>query len=107
MQGLRRGVAAIIQRAAEKPRSARLRLVGSIGKDTKGPTKAFLEFGWLLARLPERDQRLVGVDKVLLFVRSINQAEREAIEIELEEVYGANGLTEDWSKVKRVMPTAR
>ena len=41
-------------------------------------------------------------DKVLLFVRSIDQAEREAIGIELEEDEGANGLTEDWSKVGRV-----
>ena len=47
-------------------------------------------------------QRLVGVDKVLLFVRSIDRAEREVIGIELEEDDGANGLTEDWSKVGRV-----
>ena len=38
---------------------------------------------------------LLGSDKVLLFVRSIDQAEREAIRIELEEDNGANGLTED------------
>ena len=44
----------------------------------------------------------MGEDKVLLFVRLIDQVEREAIEIELEEVYGANGLTEDWLKVGRV-----
>ena len=44
----------------------------------------------------------MGVDKVLLFVRSINQAEREAIEIELKEDHVANGLTEDWSEVERV-----
>ena len=44
----------------------------------------------------------MGEDKVLLFVRSIDQAEREAIRIELEENDGANGLTEEWSKVGRV-----
>ena len=44
----------------------------------------------------------MGVDKVLLFVRSIDRAEREAIRIELEEYDGANGLTEDWAKVGRV-----
>ena len=38
----------------------------------------------------------------MLFVRSIDRAEREAIGIELEEDDGANGLTEDWSKVGRV-----
>ena len=41
-------------------------------------------------------------DKVLLFVRSIDRAELEAIGIELEEDDGANGLTKDWSKVKRI-----
>ena len=49
-----------------------------------------------------REQRLVGADKVLLFVRSIDHAEREVIGIELEEDDGVNGLTEDWSKVGRV-----
>ena len=44
----------------------------------------------------------MGADKVLLFVRSIDRAEREAIGIELEEDDGANGLTEDWLKVRRV-----
>ena len=43
---------------------------------------------------------MVGVDKVLLFVRSIDWAEREAIGIELEEDDGANGLTEDWSELQ-------
>ena len=38
----------------------------------------------------------------MLFVRSIDRVEREAIGIELEEDDGANGLTEDWSKVERV-----
>ena len=47
-----------------------------------------------------REQRLVGADKVLLFVRSIDHAEREVIGIELEEDDGVNGLTEDWSKVR-------
>ena len=44
----------------------------------------------------------MGADKVLLFVGSIDQVEREVIGIELEEDDGANGLTEDWSKVGRV-----
>ena len=44
----------------------------------------------------------MGADKVLLFVRSVDLEEREAIGIELEEDEGANGLTEDWSKVDRV-----
>ena len=41
-------------------------------------------------------------NKVLLFVRSIDLAEREAFGIEFKEDDGANGLTEDWSKVGRV-----
>ena len=42
------------------------------------------------------------VDKVLIFVRSINHAERKASGIELVEDYGANGLIEDRSKVERI-----
>ena len=71
-------------------------------KTYRGATKAFREFGRRFARLPEREQRLVGADKVLLFVRSIERAEREAIRIELEDDDGANGLTGDWSEVERV-----
>ena len=44
----------------------------------------------------------MGAGKVLLFIRSIDLAEREAIRIELEQDDGANGLTEDWSKVGKV-----
>ena len=44
----------------------------------------------------------MGADKVLLFFKSIDQAKREIIGIEHEEDDGANGLTEDWSKVRRV-----
>ena len=44
----------------------------------------------------------MGADKVLLFVASIDRAEREAIGIALEDDGIANGLTEDWSKVERV-----
>ena len=71
-------------------------------KTHRGATKAFLEFVWCFARLLEREQRLVGADNVLLFVRSIDCAEREVIRIELEEDNKENGLTKDWSKVERV-----
>ena len=71
-------------------------------KTHSGVTKAFQDFGRRFTRLPEREQRLVGADKVLLFVRSIDRAEREVIGIEHEEDDRANGLTEDWSKVGRV-----
>ena len=39
-------------------------------------TQAFLEFKRCFAELSEREQGLVGVDKVLMFVRSIDQKER-------------------------------
>ena len=45
-------------------------------KTHHGAVKAFQEFGRRFARLPVREQRLVGADKVLLFVRSIDRAER-------------------------------
>jgi hypothetical protein len=68
----------------------------------RGAAKTFEEFGRRFARLLEREQRLVGADEVRLFVRSIDQANREAIGIELEEDDGADGLTEVWSNVGRV-----
>ena len=64
--------------------------------------QTFLEFERRYAQLSERDQRLVGVDKVLLFVKSINRKEREAIGVQLEDDDGANGLMEDWAQVRRV-----
>ena len=64
--------------------------------------KAFLEFERRLARLLEREQTLVRVDKVLLFVKSIDRRERMAIGLELEDDDGANGLIEAWSKDERV-----
>ena len=42
------------------------------------------------------------MDKVIMFIRLINWKERMAIGIELEDDDGANGLTQDWAKVKRV-----
>ena len=63
---------------------------------------AFVEFECRFAQLSERDQRLVGVEKVLMFVKSIDRKERKAIGIRLEDDDGANGLTEDWTKVERV-----
>ena len=63
---------------------------------------AFLEFECRFAQLTGLDQRLVGVDKVLLFVKSIDRRERNAIGIHLEDDDGANGLTENWAEVERV-----
>ena len=71
-------------------------------KTHRGANKAFLEFRRRFVRVLKREQRLVGMDKFLLFVRSIDHAKQEVIGIELEEEDGANGLTEDWLKVKRV-----
>ena len=42
----------------------------------------------------------MGVDKVLLFVKSIDRRERMSIGHKLEEDDCANGLIEDWKKVK-------
>ena len=44
----------------------------------------------------------MGVEIVLLFIRSIDKVEREAIRIELEDYDGLNGLAEDWSEIERV-----
>ena len=42
------------------------------------------------------------MDKVLMFVRSIDWKERLAIGIKLKDKDGGNGLTEDWAEVERV-----
>ena len=63
---------------------------------------AFVEFECRFAHLTELDRRLVEVDKVLLFVKSIDRRERNAIGIHLEDDDGANGLTENWAEVERV-----
>ena len=57
--------------------------------------KAFLEFERRFAQLPELEQRLVRVDNVLLFVKSIDLKERMANGIELEVDDRANVLTKD------------
>ena len=71
-------------------------------KTHRSATQSFLEFEHRFAQLSKREQRSVGEDKVLMFVRSINRKERMDIGIELEDDDGANGLTEDWAKVERV-----
>ena len=71
-------------------------------KTHQGATQAFVDFEHHFSQLSEREQRLVGVDKVLMFVKSIDRMERMAIGLKLEEDDGANGLIEDWSKVESV-----
>ena len=71
-------------------------------KTHRSATQSFLEFEHRFAQLSKREQRSMGVDKVLLFVRSIDRKERMDIGIELEDDDGENGLTEDWAEVERV-----
>ena len=71
-------------------------------KNHQSAMHAFVEFECCFAQLSKLDQRLVGDDKVLMFVKSINRSERNAIGIQLEDYDGANGLTKDWTKVERV-----
>ena len=54
-----------------------------------------MEFERRFAQLPELEQRLVRVDNVLLFVKSIDLKERMANGIELEVDDRANVLTKD------------
>ena len=63
---------------------------------------AFREFEHRFAQLSDRDQRLVEADKVLLFLKSVNEKGRMAILPELEDDEGKYGLTEDWNEVERV-----
>ena len=63
---------------------------------------ALIEFECRFAQRLEQDQRLVGLDKVLMFVKSIDLKERKATRIQLEDDDGANALTENWAYVERV-----
>ena len=76
--------------------------MGGIGEDPPNCKQAFLEFDHRFARLSEWEQRLVGEDKVLMLVRSIDRKERMDIGIKLEDKDDANGLIEDWAEVERV-----
>ena len=61
-------------------------------KNHQGATQAFLDFEHRFSQLSEREQRLVGVDKVLMFVKSVDRRETMAIGLKLEDDDGANGL---------------
>ena len=71
-------------------------------KTHQGTMQAFLDFESHFSQISEREQRFVGVDKVLMFVKSIDRRERMAIGLKFEEDDSANGLIEDWSKVGSV-----
>ena len=74
--------------------------MGVIDEDPSKCIRAFAELECRFAQITELDRRLVGVDKVFLFVKSIDRMERKAIGIHLEDDDGAYGLTENWAKVK-------
>ena len=74
----------------------------SLTKTHESVVHAFIEFECHFVQLSEWDQGLVGLDKVLLFVKLIDRKERKSIGIQLDDDDGANGLTEDWDEVKRI-----
>ena len=61
----------------------------------------FLEFEFHFAQLLEQDQRLVGMNKVLLFLKYVDQEERMKFDIQLEDNDVANHLIKDWEDVRR------
>ena len=71
-------------------------------KPPRSAMDAFQEFDLRFSQLSDRDQESVGADKVLLFLKSINEKGRIAILPELEDDEGAYGLIEDWNEVERV-----
>ena len=64
--------------------------------------KAFREFEHRFVQLSDRDRRLVGADKVLLFFKLVDEKGRMTILSELEDDEGAYGLTQDWNEVERL-----
>ena len=80
MGGLQRGtVGGIRLREAEGTRSTQVSPVGGIGKEPSKRTEVFMEFERHFARLLGREQRLVGVDKVRMFLKSVDRDERMKI----------------------------
>ena len=71
-------------------------------KAPRSAMEAFREFDHRFSQLSDRDQESVGADKVLLFLKSVNEKGRMAILPDLEDDEGAYGLTEDWSEVEWV-----
>ena len=74
----------------------------ALAKIHQSEAQAFLEFKHRFSQFLEREQQFVRVDKVLMFVRSIDRKESMDIGIKLEDDDGANGLSEDWAEVERV-----
>ena len=68
-------------------------------KAPRSAMKAFRDFEHDFAQLSDRDRKSVGVDKVLLFLKSVNEKGRMAILSDLEDDEGAYGLHEDWNEV--------
>jgi hypothetical protein len=71
-------------------------------KAPRSATEAFREFDHPFSQLSDRDQQLVGANKVLLFLKSVNKKGRMAILPDLEDDEGAYGLTEEWNEVEWV-----
>ena len=69
-------------------------------KAPRSKMEAFWEFDYRFSQLTDRDQELVGADKVPLFLKSVNEKGRMAIFPDLENNEGAYGLTEDWNEVE-------
>ena len=65
-------------------------------KPPRSAMNAFREFDRRFSQLSDWDQESVGVDKVLLFLKSINENGRMAILPELKDDEGAYALIEDW-----------
>ena len=64
--------------------------------------EAFREFERRFSQLSEWERRSVGADKVLLFLETVHHEERMDIMFELQDDYGAHGLTEEWPEVEWV-----
>ena len=71
-------------------------------RPTRSMTQASLEFEHHFSQLLEVERSLVGMDKVLFFMKTIDQREMMAIGIEQKDNDCANCLTEDWAEIERV-----
>ena len=65
-------------------------------------TFTFLEFEHHFALLSLLDQKLVGVNKVLIFLELVNRDKITKVGIQLEDDDDVNGLFKYWNEVKRI-----
>ena len=76
--------------------------MGSVGEGPSERNESIPRVRASFRSILRAGSKIGGGKKVQLFFKSVNRKGRMTILFKLEDDDGANGLTEDWSEVKRV-----